>query len=516
MSKPDIEPLKILVLGGGTAGWIAASLMAKRWAGRWQGRAIEIEVVESPEIPIVGVGEGSTPQLKSLFDYLGLSEHVWMPDCHATYKLGIEFRDWSRRPGFSHYFHPFPCDLDDRTAPGLYFNSRIRRNGGDLPAHPDAFFVSTELAKQKRGPHPAHHFPFQQSYGYHFDAQLIGRRLRQWAVAHGVKHIQATVDEVRLNEAGDIAAVHCRDLGELKADYFIDSTGFRSLLLQSALKEPFLPFASNLFNDAAVVAPTAAETGKRSCQTTSTALSAGWVWRIPLTERVGNGYVYSSRYLDKDAAETEFRAHLDLPEDAPLRHLSMKVGRVERCWARNCLAVGLSQGFIEPLEATALHLVQETVERFIEALEADGLGRAQQDAFNQRIARRFEGIRDYIVCHYRVNGRDDTEYWRDNAGNEVLSDSLRQLLEVWFAGGDLAQELQRQQIGDHYSLASWHCLLAGYGVFPDPAQLKPYDRRHGYIDIAQLEDFIQRCALNYPDHGDLLGALSAARAEGKT
>lgn len=510
MTSTDPRPFKILILGGGTAGWIAASLMSKRWGGAFRGRAIEIEVVESPDIGIVGVGEGSTPQLKSLFDYLGISEAQWMPHCHATYKIGIEFRNWSRRPGFEHYFHPFPCDLDDRTTPGFYFNSRIRRNGGDVPAHPDAFFLSTRLARDKCGPIPARNFPFQQSYGYHFDAHLIGKYLRQWAVARGVKHTQATVDDVRLDEQGDIAAIHCRDLGEIAADLFVDSTGFRSLLLQGALHERFLPFASNLFNDAAVVTPSPAEQGPRSCQTTATALSAGWVWRIPLTERVGNGYVYSSRYIDKEQAESELRAHLGLDLDQPLRHLSMKVGRVERCWVRNCLAVGLSQGFIEPLEATALHLVQETVERFIEALEADDLGRAQQAAFNQRIARRFEGIRDYIVCHYRVNGRDDSPYWRDCAANDELSDSLRHLLEVWFAGGDLREEIQRQQIGDHYSLASWHCLLAGYGVFPDPAQLKPYDGRHGQIDLATVADFISRCALNYPPHAEQLARLESA------
>ncbi len=497
------QPLRVCIVGGGTAGWMAASLMARFWSGR----AVELSVVESPEIGIVGVGEGSTPSLKGFFDYLGIAEEDWMPACHATYKLGIRFAGWSERPGYASYFHPFPSDLDHHSAPAFYYHAFARRNGADLPAHPDRYFLNSVLASKGLGPHAEHHFPFHPAYGYHFDAQLIGRFLARWAAQRGVAHIKATVAEVERLENGDIGALACADGQRIEADLYVDSTGFRSLLLQQTLGVPFLAFADNLFNDSAVVAPTALDPEQGiPCETRASALSAGWCWRIPLTERFGNGYVYSSRYIERDAAEREFRAHLGLPDDAPLRHLSMKVGRVANAWSHNCLAVGLSQGFVEPLEATALHVVQDTVERFLEAFEEGGRTAQHRERFNAQLNRRVEGIRDYIVCHYRASQRDCSAYWRDCAALESLSPSLRQLLGVWFAGSDLAEEVKRQQIGSFYSPLSWHCLLGGYGVYPDADRLRPPEPRLQRFDLARIDDFLTRCALNFRPHAAQLQA----------
>lgn len=494
MTDSTLHPFRIIVLGGGTAGWMAASLMAKRLTER----PVTITVLESPQIGIVGVAEGSTPQLKGFFDSIGVSEAEWMPRCNATYKVGIGFRNWSQRPGFEQYFHPFPHELDERTTPALYFNSVIRRRGADVLGHPDKFFLATLLAQRKLAPLPAWSFPFRGFYGYHFDAQLIGRFLREHSMARGVRHIEGTVASVEQHENGDIRALRTADDRLIEGDFFVDSTGFRSLLLQGALKVPFRPFSENLFNDSAVVAPTPNDADGIPPQTTSTALKCGWAWRIPLTNRVGNGYVYSSRYISRAGAEAELRAHLGLPvEGEPLRHLTMKVGRVEQPWARNCLAVGLSQGFIEPLEATALHLVQETVEGFIQAFEAGRYGDSNRDAFNESINRRFEGIRDYIVCHYKVNSRSDTEYWRDCSRLETLSDSLREILKVWYGGQDLVAELKRQNIEKYYAAASWHCLLGGYGEYPREDQLIAPSAKAQRYDIGSIEDFLQRCALNF-------------------
>jgi 2-polyprenyl-6-methoxyphenol hydroxylase-like FAD-dependent oxidoreductase len=506
MTEAVSSPLRIVILGGGTAGWMAASLMTKRWADH----PMSISVLESPDIGIIGVGEGSTPQLKAFFDCIGVDEAQWMPRCNATYKVGIEFRKWSTRPGFEHYFHPFPSEIDERTAPALFFNSVVRRRGADVDGHPDRFFLATRLAQAKLAPQAAWSFPFRSYYGYHFDSSLIGQFLREHCCARGVDYIAGTVARVEQAADGDIRALHTEDGRRIEGDFFVDSSGFRSLLLQEALGVPFCSFADNLYNDSAVVAPTPVDTDGIAPQTTATALSAGWAWRIPLSNRVGNGYVYSSRYLAKDAAERELRTHLGLGEDAPpLRHLRMKVGRVEQHWARNCLAVGLSQGFIEPLEATALHLVQETVENFIDAFSAGGFTRMHQDAFNAGINARFEGIRDYIVCHYKVNSRTDTEYWRDNTRNTVLSDSLQQILKIWVDGQDLSAELQRQHIEHYYASASWHCLLAGYGLYPPQAQLIPASAKAARYDLARIDDFLQRCTLNYPPHAQVLAEFGA-------
>ncbi len=496
-------PASIAIIGGGTAGWMAACLMAVHW-----GEATRITVIESPDIGIIGVGEGSTPQLKAFFERIGLAEAVWMPAAHATYKAGIRFEGWSDRPGYESYFHPFPSALDVHSAPQFFFHTRARRGGRDVWAHPDRFFPGQRIAAERRAPKSPRQFPFDLSYGYHFDATLVGRVLRNHAVVRlGVAHREATIAEVERSEDGAIAAVFTNDGQRIEADIFVDATGFRSILLQQALGVPFVSYGNVLFNDRAVAMPTPRDDADSlSVETRSIALSAGWAWQIPLTNRYGNGYVYASRYLSPEAAEAELRAHLGVREDVPARHLSMRVGRVERCWAGNTLAVGLAQGFIEPLEATALHLVQATVEGFIAALDAGTP--AAQAAFNASIAARFDGVRDYIVAHYRLNRRRDTPYWRDAAALDALSDPLKAMITAWFTGADLEQAVAELDIARYYPALSWHCLMAGYGQFPDDAQMRPPEPGLPLANMAAIDDFVARCTMNFGDHAEAIAALA--------
>lgn len=496
---------RFIILGGGTAGWMAACLIAKRC-----GPLAEVTLVESPEIGIIGVGEGSTPQLKALFDELGIAEAEWMPRCNATYKNGIRFHGWSDAPGFESYFHPFQGELDSHTAPAFFLHTRARRTGRDVPAHPDRFFLSTKLAEARLGPLPSENFPFELGYGYHFDSHLVGEFLRDHATNQlGVRHLPRKVEGARRDESGDIAALALAEGEELEGDFFVDASGFRAALIQQALEEPFESFASNLFNDAAVAMPSPRDEGAATpCETSSIALRNGWMWRIPLTGRTGNGYVYSSRYLDADAAETELRTKLGLLDaDVPARHLKMRVGQVRRSWVSNCLAIGLAQGFIEPLEATALHIVHSTVSGFLDAYLAAGFGREHAEDFNAAIHDRYEGIRDYIVCHYRMNRRTDTAYWRDNAANQALSDPLKAVITSWFRGGDLEAEVHALGIERYYAPLSWHCLLAGYGQFPDAGKLRLPEPGLALSDLARIDRFIERCAMNFEPHDALLGRL---------
>jgi glycine/D-amino acid oxidase-like deaminating enzyme len=499
-----MPPLRFVILGGGTAGWMTACLLAKAWGHR----GADITLVESPDVGIIGVGEGSTPQLRSFFRTLGLAEADWMPRCNATYKNGIRFDGWSERPGYASYFHPFVTALDSHTLPSFIYNTRARRTGRDVHAHPDRFFLPSVLSAARLGPLPAENFPFDVTYGYHFDAHHVGQVLRDHAVSLGVRHLVRHVVGITRSDTGDIRHLETA-AGCIEGDFFVDSSGFRSTILQEALCEPFLPFADNLFNDRAVVLPTPADSGGTNPYTTATALRAGWAWDIPLTSRTGNGYVYASSFISDDAAETELRQHLGLLDSAvTARRLQMKVGRVRNSWVNNCLAVGLAQGFIEPLEATALHIVQATVEGFIEAFEAGGFGASGRPAFNASIAARYEGIRDYIVCHYRLNRRTDTDYWLANAANQQISEHLKAVLTAWFSGADLVAEIERLGIGGFYPALSWHCLLAGYGTFPDDTKLRPPGSDIEAIDMSRIDDFLSRCARNFADHKQLLDAGS--------
>lgn len=496
---------RIVIVGGGTAGWITANLMAKHW----EGQGFDITLVESPDIGIIGVGEGSTPPLRGFMNFIGVEESEWMHECNATYKVGITFKDWSTKPGFSHYFHPFLSQPDEFSAPAFFHNSFLRRKGIDLDGHPDHFFLATELAKQKLAPVAPENFPFEINYGYHFDSHLLGKFLARTAARKGVSYVQATIEQVTLDASGNIDALITTSGETIKADFYVDCSGFRSQLLQQALKVPFISCAESLFCDAAVVFPTP-QHDTPEVQTIATAMKNGWAWTIPLTNRIGNGYVYSSRFCSKEDAEQEFREHLGLVgADVEARHLQFKVGRVAEHWAKNCLAVGLSQGFIEPLEATALDMVQETVVRFIEAYNKGEYSDQYRQEFNARINSRFDAVRDYIVCHYRISSRNDTEFWRANATNEKVSLSLRSILSSWVAGKNLTDELEKQKLDAYFPNVSWNCLLAGKGIYPMPEQLVKGNDLANKYNIEQLQKYIKGCALNFKPHKEQLALMQA-------
>ena len=485
------RPPRVVVLGGGSAGWITACLLHHRWADRGG----TVTVVESPEIGIIGVGEGSTPQLKAMFDHLGIAEAEWMAACDATFKLGIRFTGWSERPGFESYFHPFPGPVDLHTEPGFTHNCMLARRGFDVPAHPDNWFLAARLVGEGKGPHPADSFPFAPSYGYHFDAHKLGAFLRDWATQRGVTHLERRVAKVELAEDGDVAALLCEGGDRIEGNIFVDCSGFAALIAEQALGMRHISFAENLFNDRAVVMPTPNNELFKP-QTDSIAMRAGWRWRIPLTTRVGNGYVYSSRYLSDEDAEAELRAALGDP-DGETRLLRMKVGRLERTWTRNCLAAGLAQGFIEPLEATALHIVIATALEFADALEADGFGSGHCDAFNRSIAARYDGIRDYIVAHYRLSQRSDTQYWRDCAANQALSGSLKAMITAWFTHADITAANREHYPVEAYGSMSWHALFAGYGTFPPPEKMRPLPPGVQAADARDVERMLAACASNF-------------------
>lgn len=490
----------IIILGGGTAGWMTASLLANRW----HEKGIKISVVESPDIGIIGVGEGSTPSLKIFFDSIGVPESEWMSQCNATYKNGIRFVNWSTTPGFESYFHPFTSTVDPQTQSIFEYNTVLRRKGINVHAHPDRFFLNTKLAEKSLSPKANYNFPLPVSYGYHFDATLIGKFLRERAIKIGVNHIEAEVCDVVTNQSGQICSLKTTTDQTLSGDFFVDCSGFKSLLIEKTLNVRHISFKENLFNDAAVTFPTPI-TKSIPSETVSTAMKCGWAWKIPLTNRFGNGYVYSSDFCTSDDAETELRQSLNAMElDSEARHLKMRVGRFEKHWVKNCLAVGLSQGFIEPLEATALHFIQATVGEFMTAVEKGNFSSKHRDTFNHRINRNFEGVRDYIVTHYKTNSRKDTPYWEACRNNKNISNSLMQLFTTWVNGENLTKDLRQQDIDKYYVPISWHVIFAGMGVFPDQSKLKAPGSDLKNFDLSEVDEFIKRCSVNFVPHAQHL------------
>ena len=500
------HPIRIVILGGGTAGWMAANLFVKKWASG----IATITLVESPDIGIIGVGEGSTPSLKKFFDFIEVAEVEWMPRCNATYKTNIRFSGWSPASGVSSYSHPFISKLDMFSQQAFITNCHTRRLNIDVHTQPDDFFINALLARQYKSPLTPPNFPFSMQYGYHFDSHLLGEFLAEVAKGRGVCHRQEKILQACLNSSGDISSL-MTDRDELiEGDYFIDCSGFSSVLMQKTLGVNFRCFKDNLFNDRAVVMPTPISE-QIPVETHAQALSNGWVWKIPLRNRFGNGYVYSSDFISSKDAETEFRNYLGKDAGAQeCRHLKMRVGQLESHWVNNCIGVGLAQGFIEPLEATALHLVQYCLELFIEKFEAGNFTLQNRGEFNRCIAERFERVRDYIVAHYKLNTREDSDYWRANRNNMKLSESLLHLLDVWYRRQNLSEEIQRQQISSHFGSESWHCLLAGYGAFP---AINKSERHNPRIDLYAGQDiraFLEGCAPNFDSHVDALERQTAA------
>ncbi|WP_143869772.1 tryptophan halogenase family protein [Catenovulum sediminis] len=478
------------ILGGGTAGWMTASMLQHVFPD------YRICLVESPEIKTIGVGEGSTPALKSFFELLGIAETEWMPQCDATYKNGIFFDNWSEKQGYLNYFHAFPSIIDNHTLPLFMHNSISRVRGMDVYANPNDYFLTAKLARENKRPIAQESFPFEINYAYHFNSGKLAEFLRKRAIQKGVVHLQAEVVECELLVNGDIAKLILDSGQAIAADIFFDCSGMSSALIQKTLNVEFSSYDRLLFNDSAVVAQSCKTNQNIGTQTISTGMKAGWKWQIPLTTRIGNGYVYSSQYISDEAATTEFINSINTDLNAETKLLKFKLGRVNEHWCKNCVAVGLSQGFIEPLEATALFLIQQTVGKFIDYWQKGDETTKYQSNFNQEVNYEFDGIRDYVALHYKLNSRQDHSYWRDSrSGWEHMSDRVLQLVDCWKSGKSITQTIRELKLDQHYPVSSWYTIFAGHGFFPAVGNHTNI-QKHKY-DMDKLADFIRRSSLNF-------------------
>lgn len=464
----------ITIVGGGTTGWIVASYLNQRlhWSPA-TGRGTKITLIESPDIGTIGVGEATVPTLKGTLKLLNISEAEFMERTDASFKLGIWFHDWNRSQNGQPlgYLHPFTGGL---TIGGLHPGFGFKKFG--LPGRANttdqdyvrAISHAREAVDAMRGPRALNGPPFRGAlqYAYHIDAGKLADFLRQVCIARGVNHIRDNVVEVKLDERGYVAALQLKDRGEWPVELVIDCSGFRGLIINQALKEPFESYADYLLNDRAIPIQVAHDDPhKIESATRSTALEAGWSWRIPLHSRVGTGYVYSSKFKSDDQALDEFKRYLNgRANDSEPRVIKMRVGRSRRSWVNNCVAIGLSSGFLEPLESTAIMSVELQARWLLYYLPTSDFEEPLRDQFNNACERLYDEIRDFLCIHFSQSTRDDTPYWRAVRHEAKKSDQLQYHLRLWKTTLPGPMDPRKNTVFNHWSVS---CLLMGKDFYRD-------------------------------------------------
>ncbi|MDP1027571.1 tryptophan 7-halogenase [Sphingomonas sp. KR1UV-12] len=443
---------RICIVGGGTAGWIAAALIAHHYP------QIAVELVESDDIGTIGVGESTIPPFLQLLARLGVSESDFIRDCQASYKLGIEFRDW-QRPGTA-YFHPFG-DLGTPDTTDFYqLWLRARAEGLDLPLQD--FAPANVMAQAGRFtlPFAARQTPVgTAAYALHVDAKRVAAFLRRYAEARGVVRTEGLVDDVAVDPGGFVQAIRLRTGEQITADLFLDCTGFRALLAGKALGGGYRDWSHWLLCDRAVAVQTA-NAGPPPPFTLAQAQPAGWRWRIPLQHRTGNGHVFSSAHMSDDEATALLLAQVEgEPVTAPVT-VPFRTGVREAPWQGNVVAIGLAQGFIEPLESTAIHLVYRAVDYLFRFLPARDCAAELAGEFNRRMIADYEEIRDFVVLHYCLTERRDTPFWTACATME-LPDSLARRIALFRVNGTVPDGTD-----ELFRAVSWQAVISGMGVTP--------------------------------------------------
>ena len=442
---------RVVVVGGGTAGWMSALALVTGLRGRI------VELIESEEIGIVGVGEATFPSIRDYNRIVGIDEADFLRATQGTYKLGIEFRDWRER-GES-YFHTFG-DFGHLSGTDSLWG-QYRRLGDAALGQFGEQCLPTVMAMQQRFcvPEAGQAEPFK--YAYHFDAALYADYLRKLALARGARRTEGSIVEVLRREDGGVRSVRLADGREVAGDLFIDCSGFSSLLLGRTLGEPFVDFSRWLPVDRAWACPCERGSGGITPYTRATALEGGWAWRIPLQNRTGNGHVFSSRYIDEERARDQLMQQLDGKPLAEPRLLRFTTGHRARFWVHNVVALGLSSGFLEPLESTSIFLIQSGLGRLMGLLTSGApIGEAAIKGFNTGVVRQFARIRDFIVLHYCLTARRDSALWRDMA-NMDLPETLAFRLQAWREHGIL--QLYDEEGFDQHS---WLAIYAGMQHWP--------------------------------------------------
>ena len=492
-----------VVVGGGTAGWMAAATLAHIL----DAERIDVTLVESEAIGTVGVGEATIPSILTFNNMLGIDENALFAKTHATVKAGIEFVNWGRLG--ERYLHPFgDFGPDIETLPLHHHWLRAKAAGYSRDLSEFAIMVHAARSGRFMRPNTSDkRSPFAGvNYALQFDATLYARFLRDYAEARGVRRIEGRVAEVRRNaESGHVEALLTDDGREIPGEFFIDCTGFRGLLIEGALEAGYEDWRNYLPVDRAVALP-CEQVGDPVPYTRATAHGAGWQWRIPLQHRLGNGHVYCSEYISDDEALDVLRSNIDGAPLAEPKFLRFTTGHRRKFWSHNVVALGLSAGFMEPLESTSIHLIQNGLARLLKLMPDRRFPRAVEDEFNRRTLWEYQRIRDFLVLHYVMTERDDTPFWR-HAQTLPVSDSLRGKMELFKATGRVHRDGS-----ELFSESSWLAVLHGQGMEPegwDPV----VDRFDLDATVARLDGVarvIGQAVATMPTHAEFL------RGEGRS
>ncbi|KHS44045.1 tryptophan halogenase family protein [Novosphingobium subterraneum] len=488
-------PRRIVIAGGGTAGWMTAAALA-----RTLGPVAEVTLVESEQIGTIGVGESTIPPLVTYNRLLGINEAEFMRATQATFKLGINFENW-RVPG-ENYFHSFGGTGKDHWSAGFqHFWLNGRERGHTAPYGE----YCLELKAAEAGKF-AHLPDDRMNYAYQLDSGLYAKFLRAMAEADGTIRIEGKIARVELDgETGDIAALVLEGDRRIAGDLFIDCTGFRALLIEGALRAGYDDWTHWLPCDSAIAIQTSSVRPPVP-YTRAIAHEAGWQWRIPLQHRQGNGVVYCSDYLAHEAALKKLLLTVEGEKLVKPNHIRFRTGARRKQWHRNCVAVGLSGGFMEPLESTSIHLIQRAILRIVRMLPAGAISQRDIDEFNDQQFTDMEQIRDFLVLHYKATDRRDTPFWRHCASMEIPA-SLEHKIELFRETGRVFRKNE-----ELFAENSWVQVMMGQGINPQshhPVAAKLRDEELKHL-LGSLREQVSRTVAALPSHGDYVARYCGA------
>jgi tryptophan halogenase len=493
----------VVIVGGGTAGWMAAAALSRYL----DNGVTKITLIESEEIGTIGVGEATIPPLITFNALLGINENDFVAATKATFKLGIEFVNWG---GIGErYFHPFGSftqDLQGIHFHQLYLRERKRRVMQDISAW-SMSAVAASMGRYVRPGQGARAPLSGLNYAFHFDASLYASFLRSYAEGAGVHRIEGKVVDVKLDsENGNVDSVTLADGQIVAGDLFIDCSGFRGLLIEQALGTGYEDWTHWLPCDRAAAVP-CSYSGNPDPFTRATAYAAGWQWRIPLQHRMGNGLVYSSAHISDDDARELLLGNLEGEALAEPRTLSFRTGRRKLAWNRNVVSLGLSSGFVEPLESTSIHLIQSGISRLISLFPDKRFNPIERNEYNRQMQGLFEDVRDFIVLHYNKTKRDDSEFWNYCRSMNV-PDSLTAKEELWRAKG----RVFRDEL-ELFPTTSWVAVMFGQGVVPEDYEpiADALDEEKVASAFEQIRLAILQTAERLPTHGEFIAQIVGQR-----